>query len=331
MAQIVLGLGTSHTPMLNLTAEQWAHRAAVDFANAKLNLPDGRRVTYPQLLAERGPRYQEHITPEVLREKERICEAALDRLADALEEARPDVVIIVGDDQAELFSAANQPAIAIYHGEHVVTHPGKYAEGAPEWMRQVGRGYLMDEVHTMPGSAAFATELIEGLIDQDVDVASIGTVVDPKTAGFGHAYGFVMKRLFKGRDIPVVPLLLNTYFSPNVPTASRCYDVGRKLRSVIDASPSKLRVAIVGSGGLSHFVVDEEIDRRVIEAFETGDIELLRGLPRKALKSGSSETLNWILTAGAVAGMPLVWKEYQPLYRTVAGTGVGAAFCIWHD
>ena len=56
MARIVLGLATSHTPMLNLTAQQWQHRAEVDYANARLNLSDGRRVTYEQLLAERGPR-----------------------------------------------------------------------------------------------------------------------------------------------------------------------------------------------------------------------------------------------------------------------------------
>ena len=38
MAKIVLGIGTSHTPMLNLTSLQWQHRAEVDYANRKLNL-----------------------------------------------------------------------------------------------------------------------------------------------------------------------------------------------------------------------------------------------------------------------------------------------------
>ena len=64
----------------------------------------------------------------------------------------------------------------------------------------------------------------------------------------------------------MVPLLLNTYYPPNVPTAARCHDIGRALRRVLDADTSDLRVAIVASGGLSHFVVDEELDRRVMRA-----------------------------------------------------------------
>ena len=328
LANIVLGIGTSHTPMLNLTAAQWQHRAAVDYANKELNMSDGRRLTYPELLAERGPRYEDSITLDVLTHKEQACHAALDKLGDALEKANPDVVIIVGDDQAELFSHANQPAFAIYNGENMVTYVGKYAEGAPDWLRQVGRGYLMENNYSLPACPAFATELIEGLMEHDVDVASVAGVDDPTKAGFGHAYGFIVKRLFR-RSIPVVPVMLNTYFAPNVPKASRCHDVGVKLRQVIEASPSDLRVAIVASGGLSHFIVDEELDRQVLNAFQQNDAQALRAIPRNALKSGSSEILNWILTAGAVSPMPLAWSEYQPLHRTAAGTGVGAAFCVW--
>ena len=328
MARIVLGIGSSHTPMLNLTAQQWQHRAAADYANSELNMSDGRRMSYEALLAERGPRYEADIALDVLTRKELACQAALDTLGDALAEANPDVVIIVGDDQAELFSHANQPAFAIFNGEAMVTHVGKYAEGAPDWLRQVGRGYLMESNYALPASPVFATELIEGLMDLDVDVASVAGVDDPEKAGFGHAYGFIVKRLFR-RSIPVVPVLLNTYFPPNVPRASRCYDVGQKLRQVIEASASDLRVAVVASGGLSHFIVDEELDREVLRAFQSNDAEALRAIPRNALKSGSSEILNWVLAAGAVSPLPLTWSAYQPVYRTPAGTGVGAAFCIW--
>lgn len=328
MAKIVLGVGSSHTPMLNLAAEQWSHRANADYENAKLNLSDGRRLTYAQLLGERGPRYQDEIALPVLQRKERACQAALDRIAGALEQARPDVVVIVGDDQAELFDADNQPAFAIYHGEEIVTTPRRYLGDVPDWMRQVGRGYLMDDVHRLPGSPALAVRLIEGLVDRGVDVTAVAGVKDPLQAGFGHAYGFVARRLLRP-GVPILPVLLNTYFPPNVPTAARSYDVGCKLREVIESLPADLRVAVVASGGLSHFVVDEAFDRQVIAALRGKDVATLRGLSRDTLKSGSSETLNWILTAGAVGALDLQWLEYQPLYRTPAGTGIGAAFCIW--
>src|SRR5690606_15101079 len=112
MAEIVLGIGTSHTPLLALNADEWRHRADFDYANPKLNLSDGREMTYAQLLAEVGGRYESEITPEILRRKEELCEAAVEHLADALSQAQPDIVVIVGDDQGELFQPANQPAIA---------------------------------------------------------------------------------------------------------------------------------------------------------------------------------------------------------------------------
>lgn len=329
MARIVLGIGASHTPLLTLGAEEWSHRAAVDYKNPRLNMSDGRWLSYDELLAEVGPVYAGVVAPQVLSEKARRCEVALDRLADALEAAAADVVIIVGDDQSELFSAANQPVLAIFHGEEVVMN-GKFGDHAsPDWMRRMGRGYLMDDKHRVPGSPELARALIESLMESEIDVASAAKVDESGSAGFGHAYGFIVKRLFKQRQIPIVPVLLNTYFPPNVPTARRALTMGRALARAIKAAPQDMRVAVVASGGLSHFVVDENLDRRILRAFVDGDMEALAATPRPALHSGSSEILNWIMTAGVMEGATLDWYSYEPLYRTPAGTGVGAAFVLW--
>lgn len=329
MARIVLGLGASHTPLLTLAAEQWQHRAAADLANERLNLSDGRFVNYAQLLAEVGPRHAQAITPEELGRRERACQQALDRLADALEQAAPDVVLIVGDDQRELFSPAHQPAIAVFHGAEVVML-ARYAQpGLAPWLQDMGRGYWMDGAHTAPGAPDFAEALVRGLVDQGFDVAAIERVEEPARAAFGHAYGFIIKRLLRARAVPVVPVLLNTYYPPNVPSAARCHALGVAIADVVTAMPGALRVAVVASGGLSHFVVDETLDRRVLAALARGDAQALCGLPRAALNSGSSEILNWVAAAGALAALPLQWSDYQPLYRTPAGTGVGAAFALW--
>lgn len=329
MAKIVLGIGCSHTPLLTLTSEQWVHRAAADHANTQLNLSDGRLLTYPELLAEVGPRYADIVTPEILSALAGQCDASLDRLGDALAEAAPDLVVIVGDDQRELFTGHNQPALAVYHGEKLAMSDRFGHEESPEWVQQMGKGYLMDEVHELPGDAAFALELIQGLIDAEFDIAALADVEDPHKAGFGHAFGFIVKRLFRGRRIPVVPVLINTYYGPNVPSSARCHDLGRALRRVIEASGRDLRVAVVASGGLSHFVVDEALDRGILKAIEEDDHRALRSIPRGALNSGSSEILNWVVTAGAMSGTPLRSCDYYPLYRTPAGTGVGAGFVVW--
>ncbi len=329
MAHIVLGMGVSHTPLLTLGPEEWAHRAAVDYKNPKLNMSDGRLLTYDELLAEVGPVHEAVVTLTQLQEKAGRCDAALEKLADELESVRPDVVIIIGDDQTELFTSANQPVLAIFHGSDVVMN-GKYGhEGSPEWIQRMGRGYLMDENHILSGSPDLALSLISALIEAEIDVAALSKVEESSERGFGHAYGFIVKRLFRGRQMPIVPVLLNTYYPPNVPTAGRVFKMGQALASALEAAPQDLRIAIVASGGLSHFVVDELLDRKILRAFAEGDSETLKQIPREALNSGSSEILNWIMAAGAMASSNLEWQVYEPLYRTAAGTGVGAAFVMW--
>jgi len=329
MAKIVSGIATSHTPLLTLGAAQWIHRANIDYENKALNLSDGRLMPYAQLLAEIGPRYEHEIDVASLAVKEQQCNAALDRLADALAQANPDVVIIIGDDQAELFGPANQPAFAIYHGETAYTLDKLQDPATPDWLRTVRRGYMLDQVRELACAPELALGLIRGLIDQDIDVTACAHVEDPLKAGFGHAYGFVVKRLFGGRKIPIVPVLLNTYFGPNVPTARRCYDVGVAIRRVVEAMPGNERIAVVASGGLSHFVVDEPLDRQILAAMADKQPSFLRELPRGALLSGSSEILNWVMAAGALEELQVRSCEYFPLRRTPAGTGVGAGFVTW--
>ena len=327
MANIVLGLATAHTPLFTLEAQDWHLRAAADMANPRLNLSDGRWLRYQELLAEVGPVHEQASRPEELQRKALLCERALDRLADALEAAAPDVVLVVGDDQCELFDASNQPAFAVCHASRLVMSDAFGRPGSPDWVLKAGKGYLMDARHVLPGHAELGLHLIQGLVDAGVDAASVAGF--PEDGGLGHAFGFISKRLFRGRPFPMVPLLLNTYFPPNVPTAARCHDIGRALRTVLQSEGSALRVAIVASGGLSHFVVDPELDLRVMRALRDKDVDTLRAIPRPALNSGSSEILNWVLAAGALDDMDLGWWEYLPLFRTPAGTGVGAGFAIW--
>ena len=211
-------------------------------------------------------------------------------------------------------------------GDHKEQHG--FDEG--HWRTTVAPLYAMDAVHRFPVHAELAEELVRGLVARDFDIGSSACVDDPKKMGFGHAYGFVVERLFRGRAIPMVPVMLNTYFPPNVPTPRRCYNLGMALKEAIGESPRDLRVAVVGSGGLSHFIVEEELDRKLLEAFRTHDADTLRSIPVEALKSGSSEILCWIAAAGAFRGLPHQWSEYFPARRTPAGTGIGMAFGAWY-
>lgn len=329
MAHIAYAFGASHSPMLTLEGKRWSERAADDMRNPSLNTSDGRFLSYDELARENGAPYGDVATETHFLATEAASQRALDRIADELAAIAPDVVVIVGDDQQELFSPANMPAISIFYGDKIVMHPFAITAQSPSWLSAVTKGYAMDAAHSFAGHPPLALDLVRGLIERDVDIGVSAQIDDPHKAGFGHAYGFLIERLFRGRAIPVVPVLLNTYYPPNQMTARRCHDIGRALRAAIEASPLPLKVAVAASGGLSHFIVDDVLDRRVLGALQAQDADTLRSIPQGALNSGSSEIRNWIMVAGMAEGLRPNWSEYFPVRRTPAGTGTGVGFASW--
>ncbi len=90
-------------------------------------------------------------------------------------------------------------------------------------------------------------------------------------------------------------------------------------------------VAFVASGGMTHFVVNEGFDHRVLDAMCKGDASALCSLPEAMFQSGTSEIKNWIVVAGAMAeaGLKMNIVDYVPCYRSEAGTGSGMGFASW--
>ena len=127
-----------------------------------------------------------------------------------------------------------------------------------------------------------------------------------------------------------MPIFLNTYNPPNQPLPARCAAFGRALATLIARYPKDIRVGLMASGGLSHFVVEEDLDRGVLDAIRRKDIAWLERLDPKRLQAGSSEIRSWIAVAAAVADrFDLAWTAYVPGYRTLAMTGTGLAFATW--
>ena len=154
-------------------------------------------------------------------------------------------------------------------------------------------------------------------------------ITERRPQAMPHAYAYVVKRIMNDKIRPIVPVTQNTFYPPNQPSTKRCYNLGQAIGKVIKNWDSKKRVAVVGSGGLSHFLVDEEIDRMAIEAMKEKDAEAMASLPRYRLNSGNSEILNWITTAGAAEHLKMEIVEYVPVYRSPAGTCGGWGFAIW--
>jgi len=327
MAQIVLGIGVSHTPMLNGAVEDWPRFVEVDRRRNNLD-KQGDPVSYDELLRLAGDGMAEKIRPEKLAARHAAAMGNLERIRGALRDAALDALIVVGDDQDELFDERNSPCVLVYHGERIPNLPPEHDAGAPEWRRRLMGRYCEESVpRDYPVHAALARHLIETLIDREFDVACASAV--PPGKGEGHAFGFVHKRLMQGAPVPVVPVFLNTYVPPNVASPRRCYRLGQAIAAAVTSYPGDARIGVLASGGLSHFTVDEELDGEVLRALREKDAAALQALPPKKLQAGSSEIRNWICAAGALERLPISWTDYQPGYRTPAGTGTGLGFAIW--
>lgn len=319
MAEVAFGIGSSHSPMLSTPYEAFSGLADLDRAR----LPEFEEK------ARRNVSWTaRELRPEVTRARHEATQAAIGRLASVLAAEAPDVLVVIGDDQGEWFSADNQPALCIYWGESVENLPPP-REGLLPLRRLSYWGYYGDGTNrAFPVDATLGRYLVETLTHQhEFDVAHVR--VQPRHGPFGHAWGFVHQRLMGDRIVPIVPVLLNTYFPPNQPTPGRCYRLGRAIRQAVEAWPTSKRVGIVASGGLSHFFVDEALDRRVLELLAKKDVDGIALLPTDKLDSGSSEIRNWLAAGGALEHLDMQLVDYAPCYRSEAGTGVGMAFAVW--
>jgi hypothetical protein len=151
----------------------------------------------------------------------------------------------------------------------------------------------------------------------------------PRRQGMAHAFAFPVCRWFAGKRPPMLPITINTCYPPNWISPRRAFALGRAVREAIQAWDSDARVAVVTSGGLSHFTVDEEIDRLAIKGLTEANGEILSTLPRYKLQSATTEILNWVAAAGAMGETPMELITYQPGYRSPAGTGCGCAVGRW--
>jgi 3-O-methylgallate 3,4-dioxygenase len=327
MAKIVIGIGSSHSPILLMKPPAWLVRGATDDQNRHaLHDNTGARVSYSELLAKADRAILNEITPEKLEQRHAQNQAAIARLAELLNDAKPDVVVIIGDDHKEVFQEDNMPALSVYWGETLPYEPKgimkwKYDPDLDQelWYPQGARDY--------PVATAHAESLIRGMMTDGFDVAQSKYFKDGQT--MSHSFGYVYHKLMTDGAIPVIPVTINTYYPPNNISPLRAFQIGKSIRQQIESWDEDLRVAVVATGGLSHFVVDEAFDREFLHKLGMGGEQLHAKLPLERLQSGSSEVRCWSLLAGAVDGMEMSLIDYVPCYRSAGGTGCGMAFAAW--
>ncbi len=337
MAKIVLGIATSHGPLLSTPPEQWGERAKADRANPALWFR-GQPYKYDALEQLRSGEGLEQKSDLPARQDHHArCQKALAVLSETFAKANPDVVVIVGNDQTEAFSDKNMPAFSIFWGESLTNRPPseEQIKKMPPGSSLATFAHRPEQETQYPGAPRLAQHIITKLMEQEFDIATSKSLPSDgnewSRGSLPHAFGFVLRQIMKDKPIPHLPVLINTFYPPNQPTAQRVHRFGKALKAAIESFGEDVRVAVIASGGLSHFVVDEELDQKFLGFLAKGDVKGMTSLPESYLQSGTSEFKNWI-PVGAIAhdaGLKMDLVDYVPCYRSSAGTGNAMGFVRW--
>jgi hypothetical protein len=331
MAKIVVGVGTPHSPLASLPGKYWKMQGDNEMKN-----PGPIRMAYgggevDELKRIREPKLKGEITEERQEEKFQAAQVGVAKLRKALADSGADVLVSIADDQQNLFFFDHMPAYAIYRGESIKNPKVDDSRPVPEYSaaaRWGTRPLTADEEY--PNDVELADHLIKSLVAQEFDVSYL---TEPREGRFwAGGFTFINRRLMPEGSLPMVPFMLNTYYPPNSPTAKRCWDLGKAIFKAIDSWDSNKKVCIVPSGGLSHPIVDEDLDRRCLDAMVKNDSKALTSIDEDVFVLGTSEIKNWITGASILheAGLKMNVIDYIPGYRSVVATGCGMAFAEWH-
>jgi OH-DDVA oxygenase/3-O-methylgallate 3,4-dioxygenase len=237
----------------------------------------------------------------------------------------------------EVFDQANLPAFLVCWAKAI--HNVPFSETQKRLLgpgiADAEAGHHGAEAEAYPGMPELGQFIISRLLACDFDVSTsndLPELTGSRSSGAPHAFGFVYRQIFRGRPVPHVPLFINTFYPPNQPSMKRCLAFGRTIGRAVADWRGAGRIAVIGSGGLSHFVVDERLDRGFLAAIERKDFEAIGSMPECDLRAGTSELKNWAVTAAILdeLGLSLGRYDYIPCYRSEAGTGNAMAFAEWH-
>lgn len=218
--------------------------------------------------------------------------AAMRRLGEALDETKPDVLIVFASDHLETFFLDAVPTFAVVAGEQA-------------------RAVFAGRTWTLPIHQALAEDLLEQLVGRDFDMAY------SQDAELGHSFAAPFEWVLGGRDIPVIPIFVNTYLPP-LPRPRRCAELGHAIAEIV--AGRRERVAVLASGGMSHYPgtsryysPDYEFDRWCIAELENGYSDSFLDLTVQQLDEvGNTEMLPWAVVLGAIGPQHMELYSYQP-------------------
>lgn len=250
------------------------------------------------------------------------------QIRQAIDDFKPDAVVIFGDDQYENFREDLITPFCMYILPRYELRPYYWQRGdSPKpnvWNEP------RDTVFTVDGQPEIARYMTKAAMEQGFDMSYSYRLHNPDSDGLGHAFNFTMAYLDydrRGWSHPIVPVAINAYGSgiirnrglvghlfgeaeadPPAPSPRRCFELGQALARAIKASP--YRVVFIGSSSWSHAFLtaknhwvypDVPTDRQRFDDLSSGNYLAWRDVSAAELEdAGEHELLNWMPLVGAM-------------------------------
>ena len=218
--------------------------------------------------------------------------------------------------------ARKKPDVLLFiYNDHVTSfffdHYSAFTLGVGERWSVADEGGGARDLPPIDGAPAFAAHLGRSLMADEFDMSFF----QDRTLDHGcfSPLSVLCPHDADGWPVSLVPLQIGVLQFP-IPTARRCFKLGRALRRAIESCPLPLRVAIVATGGLSHQVHGEragfnntEWDQRFLDLFESDPETLADMTHAEYAELGGvegAEVIMWLVMRGALA------REVKCLHRT---------------
>jgi hypothetical protein len=255
--------------------------------------------------------------PEVSRPEQRDrLYAGFHELRRRLAAARPDLLVMFVNDHLQNFAYNNLPAFCVgLAGSYEAPSPG-------------GAALTRLTPRTLRGHPEWAMALLEAGLAAGIDFAYSHDIESWDEMSVPLSF------LLPEATVPVVTVYTNCA-APPLPLTRRCLEVGAFVGEFVRGRSAPGRVALIATGGLSHWVgtpetghINPEWDHWVLDHIARGDVAPLARLTWEDIErdggNGGQEIRNWIALLGAVPG----WKGEVLAYEPVAEWITGCA-TVW--
>jgi len=229
-----------------------------------------------------------------------------------LAEVKPDVAVVIYNDHGLNFFLDKMPTFAV---------------GAAAQYRNADEGWGIPTLPPFRGELDLSWHLIESLIADEFDITSCQEML------VDHAFTLPLALLWPAPDscpVATVPVCINTVQFP-LPTAARCWALGRAIGRAVAAWPSDKRVVIIGTGGLSHQLdgeragfINKDFDLKFMASLESDPTWATQYSVEQLVELAGTqgiELLMWLAMRGALHGnVKRLHSNYHiPISNTAAG------------